>query len=97
MEATAPTLAKAARWRFPSFLSGTGWRAKIRLFAAVVTFNTVLVGVVGALAIGYLNRSTRAVIDSAQAKAGAASSARLSVIGIDRAPDRRNRAQGRPP
>lgn len=79
------TLATAARWRFPSFSNRSGWRAKIQLFAAIVTFNTVLVGVVGALAIGYLNQTTRSVLDRSQARAGAASSALLSVIGIDRA------------
>ena len=73
------TLATAARWRFPSFSNRSGWRAKIQLFAAIVTFNTVLVGVVGALAIGYLNQTTRSVLDRSQARAGAASS-RLQLV-----------------
>ena len=85
MATSVLTSPMAARWRLPSFSGKTGWRAKIRLFAAVVTFNTVLVGAVGALAIGYMNRSTRDALDRANADAGAASSARMSVIGIDRA------------
>lgn len=66
-------------------LSNIGWRAKIYAFAGLLTFGTIAVGIVGGIAIFYLNDSIQDAVGKARERAAVAANARLSVIGIDRA------------
>lgn len=68
-----------------SLLAGIGWRAKIYAFAGLLTFGTISVGVVGGIAILHLDNSIQDAVGNARERAAVAASARLSVIGIDRA------------
>lgn len=68
-----------------SWLKTAGWRAKIFMFAGMLTLGTMAVGVVGGFSILYLNNSIQTAVGDAQDKASTAADARLSVLGIDRA------------
>lgn len=68
-----------------NWLTTIGWRAKISMFAGMLTLGTMTVGVVGGFSILYLNDSIQTAVGDAQDKASAAANARLSVLEIDRA------------
>ena len=70
---------------FAAKLASLGWQKKIYLFAGLITACTVAVGIVGALAITYLNHSLQEAVGSARERAEVGALARLSVINIDRA------------
>lgn len=76
-----------------STLTRLGWQKKIYLFAGLITACTVAVGIVGALAITYLNHSLQNAVGSARERAEVAAFARLSVVNIDRAQARLIAAQ----
>jgi methyl-accepting chemotaxis protein len=79
--------------KFAARLAAFGWQKKIYLFAGLITACTVAVGIVGALAITYLNHSLQDAVGSARERAEVAALARLSVINIDRAQARLIAAQ----
>lgn len=68
-------------------------RNKIYLLAIILTLFTVLVGVVGAVAVVHLQSTMQDAIGRARARAEVATNVRLSVIGIDRAQARMVAAQ----
>ena len=70
---------------FAAMLARLGWQRKIYLFAGLITGCTVAVGIVGALAIIYLNHSLQEAVGSARERAEVAALARLSVVNIERA------------
>jgi methyl-accepting chemotaxis protein len=70
-----------------------GLRAKIYLMAGILTLFTVLVGIVGGVAIVYLQKTMHDAVGNARERAEVAANVRLSVIGIDRAQARLIAAQ----
>lgn len=76
-----------------AWLGRLGWRARIYAFAGLLTASTVAVGVVGGIAILYLNASIQEAVGKARERAADAANARLAVVGIDRAQARLVSAQ----
>jgi methyl-accepting chemotaxis protein len=67
------------------WLGSWGWRAKIYTFSGLLTAATIIVGVVGGLALQYLNGAIQHSVTEAQERATVAVNGRMSVVSIDRA------------